>query len=222
PTAERDRLRRRAEDLAGRGEAAAAVKAAEEALALDRAAFGANSAATADGLEVLARVRERNERWAQAAAARREAARILAGLYGPADWRATDARFAAADTDRRAARSAAARRDEEAATALNREVLAALDRGEPAAALGPARRALLIRLRVLGPDHPNTLVSLNNLSRVYEDAGDRDEAEAVCRRALRGRERVLGPNHPHVAVSLHNLALLVAARGASDEAVRLL
>src|SRR5437764_823827 len=108
PTAERDRLRRRAEDLAGRGEAAAAVKAAEEALALDRAAFGANSAATADGLEVLARVRERNEQWAQAAAARREAARILAGLYGPADWRATDARVAAADTDPPAARPAAA------------------------------------------------------------------------------------------------------------------
>ena len=50
--------------------------------------------------------------------------------------------------------------------------------------------------RVLGPEHPDTLSSLNNLAVLYEDQGKYEQAEPLYQRALATRERVLGPEHP--------------------------
>jgi hypothetical protein len=49
---------------------------------------------------------------------------------------------------------------------------------------------------VLGIDHPNTLLSVNNLSFVFGCQGKYEEAEVMHRRALAGRETVLGVDHP--------------------------
>ena len=38
--------------------------------------------------------------------------------------------------------------------------------------------------RLLGAEHPNTLVSLNNLAGLYESQGRYDEAEPLYQRAL--------------------------------------
>ena len=74
-------------------------------------------------------------------------------------------------------------------------------------------RALAINEKVLGPDHPDTALSLNNLALLLQDQGDLAGARALHERALAIREKALGPQHPDTAESLNNLALLLQAQG---------
>ncbi|MHB1430825.1 MAG: tetratricopeptide repeat protein, partial [Streptosporangiaceae bacterium] len=60
--------------------------------------------------------------------------------------------------------------------------------------------------RVLGPDHPQTLASRNNLAGAYESAGRLGEAIPLYQATLADSERVLGPDHPQTLVSRNNLA----------------
>jgi tetratricopeptide (TPR) repeat protein len=66
---------------------------------------------------------------------------------------------------------------------------------------------------VLGPDHPDTATSLDNLAFLLQAQGDLAGARPLYERALAIREKVLGPDHPDSATSLNNLALLVQAQG---------
>jgi tetratricopeptide (TPR) repeat protein len=61
------------------------------------------------------------------------------------------------------------------------------------------KRALEIREKVLGPDHPDVSDSLNNLANLYSDLGHYQRAEPLYKRALEIKEKVLGPDHPDVA-----------------------
>ena len=67
--------------------------------------------------------------------------------------------------------------------------------------------------RVLGPDHPDTLDSRNNLATAYQDAGRLDEAISLHEQTLADRERVLGPDHPDTLHSRHSLAVAYRAAG---------
>jgi tetratricopeptide (TPR) repeat protein len=71
---------------------------------------------------------------------------------------------------------------------------------------------------VLGPRHPDTLTSLNNLAFVYQAVGRYGEAEPLYREALLTRREVLGPRHPDTLISLNNLAALYRALGRYGEA----
>jgi tetratricopeptide (TPR) repeat protein len=72
-------------------------------------------------------------------------------------------------------------------------------------------RALAIREKVLGPEHPDTAMSLNNLAHLLQAQGDLAGARPLHERALAIREKVLGPEHPDTATSLNNLADLLRA-----------
>jgi tetratricopeptide (TPR) repeat protein len=74
-------------------------------------------------------------------------------------------------------------------------------------------RALSIREKVLGPEHPHTATSLNNLAVLRYNSGDLAAARPLFERALAVREKVRGPEHPDTATSLNNLALLLQAQG---------
>ena len=74
-------------------------------------------------------------------------------------------------------------------------------------------RALAINEKTLGPEHPDTALSLNNLALLLQDEGDLAGARARHERALAIREKTLGPEHPDTAESLNNLALLLQAQG---------
>jgi Flp pilus assembly protein TadD len=76
--------------------------------------------------------------------------------------------------------------------------------------------------RILGPEHPHTLASLNNLALLLSNKGDSDAAEPLYRRALEAQERILGPEHPDTLRSVKNLAMLLNATGRLAEAVVLL
>jgi len=67
---------------------------------------------------------------------------------------------------------------------------------------------LAIREQALGPNHPNTATSLNNLALLYIDTGAFDQALPLFERALAIKERALGPDHPDTATSLDSIAHL--------------
>jgi Tetratricopeptide repeat len=75
--------------------------------------------------------------------------------------------------------------------------------------------------RVLGPDHPNTMGSRNNLAAAYRAAGRAAEAIPLHEQTLAAYERVLGPDHPDTLSSRNNLAGAYWAAGRAAEAIPL-
>src|SRR5262249_30475917 len=67
-------------------------------------------------------------------------------------------------------------------------------------------KTLAVREAALGPDHPNTLQSRNNLANAYKDAGRLSEAIALHQATLKLKEAKLGPDHPSTLESRGNLA----------------
>jgi tetratricopeptide (TPR) repeat protein len=69
-------------------------------------------------------------------------------------------------------------------------------------------RALVIREKVLGPEHPGTALSLNNLGALLRSQGDLAGARPYFERALAIWEDQLGPDHPDTKIARRNLELL--------------
>jgi hypothetical protein len=82
-------------------------------------------------------------------------------------------------------------------------------------------KALRIYQKVLGPEHPSTVTSLDNLGVLYEETGQYAKAEPLDLEALRIRQKVLGSEHPSVVTSLNSLAILDFDRGRINEATAL-
>nr|XP_036584595.1 uncharacterized protein CTRU02_05670 [Colletotrichum truncatum]KAF6794113.1 hypothetical protein CTRU02_05670 [Colletotrichum truncatum] len=80
------------------------------------------------------------------------------------------------------------------------------------------RQTLEMRKKVLGPENPNTLSSMNNLAGVFDSQGKYEEAEQMHRQALEMRKKVLGPENPDTLGSMNNLALVLRSQGKYDEA----
>ena len=67
---------------------------------------------------------------------------------------------------------------------------------------------------VLGPEHPDTAASLNNLAVLLQDEkGNTTTAELLLRRSLAIYKKALGPEHPTTARSLNNLGELLLYKG---------
>ncbi|MGV1006366.1 MAG: tetratricopeptide repeat protein, partial [Candidatus Nanopelagicales bacterium] len=67
--------------------------------------------------------------------------------------------------------------------------------------------------RILGPNHPHTLTSRNNLADAYYAAGDLERAIALLQANLTDTERILAPNHPNTLVYRNNLSRAKAVAG---------
>ena len=75
------------------------------------------------------------------------------------------------------------------------------------------KQALDLRRRVLGPEHPDTLKSMNYLTSVYIDQQRYAEAEGLDTQILEIRRRVLGPEHPDTLASMNHLAIIYWGQG---------
>ena len=93
--------------------------------------------------------------------------------------------------------------------------------------LGLPYEALTLGLAVdaleglLGPDHPDTLTSRNNLASAYESVGRLEEAITLYEQVLSDRIRVLGEDQPDTLPSRNNLAGAYYAVGRLTEAITL-
>ncbi|WP_308798348.1 FxSxx-COOH system tetratricopeptide repeat protein [Streptomyces sp. UH6] len=73
----------------------------------------------------------------------------------------------------------------------------------------------------LGLDHPDTLLSRNNLADTLRELGHYSEAVDLFREVLADQERVLGPDHPDTLSIRNNLATAISDLGGRQEAVAL-
>jgi non-specific serine/threonine protein kinase/serine/threonine-protein kinase len=83
-------------------------------------------------------------------------------------------------------------------------------------------RALEIQRRVLGPEHPSTLGTMQSLSDIYLHQGRYAEAETMLRDTLDTRRRILGPDHPDTLKSMNDLGLVFIAEGRFADAEKVL
>jgi tetratricopeptide (TPR) repeat protein len=73
----------------------------------------------------------------------------------------------------------------------------------------------------LGPDHPDTLRSMNNLAGGYRAAGKLDRALPLYEETLKLTKAKLGPDHPDTLRSMNNLAAGYWSTGKLDRSVPL-
>ena len=63
-----------------------------------------------------------------------------------------------------------------------------------------------MRKRLLGEEHPDVALSLNNLAALYESQGRYTEAEPLYQKALKMLEQLLGVGHPDTMTVRKNYA----------------
>src|SRR5262249_5494753 len=80
------------------------------------------------------------------------------------------------------------------------------------------RRALAIKEKLFGADHPDVALTLNNLAAFYKSQKSYAEAEPLYQRPLAIFEQRLGASHPHVPICLDNYAQLLRAMKRTEEA----
>ncbi len=80
------------------------------------------------------------------------------------------------------------------------------DEGDNAKAEAIFAQTWEIRRRVLGPEHPDTLLSMTNLAAIYHSEGKYAQAESLGIQALDMMRRALGPEHPDTVWRMNNLA----------------
>ena len=83
------------------------------------------------------------------------------------------------------------------------------------------RRALETRQRILGPRHPDTLQSQQDLAVVVLAQSHYPEAEKLCRETMESRRQVLGPEHHDTVDSMVQLARTLGFESRYDEAEKL-
>ncbi len=86
-------------------------------------------------------------------------------------------------------------------------------------ALPLAQQALEIRENALGPEHQDTVTSLNNLARIYTATGAYERALSLYQREIFTKDP--GPEHPNIAISLNNQGELYSAMGDFEKALPL-
>jgi len=210
---ERDRLADQVRKLQAAGKLAEAITTAEAMLAIERTVLPADHDDVIGSLNWLGELHADAEEFAAAKAAQQEALAILSKRYGNSYWKATDARLALEDVERRAGMTRERRKKLAEAAHLNEEVEVLYQARRISQAMNPARRALAMNKEMLGERHPQYATSLNNLAWLLESQGDRAAARPLYETALAIRKEVLGERHPHYAQSVENLAYLLNSQG---------
>jgi tetratricopeptide (TPR) repeat protein len=96
---------------------------------------------------------------------------------------------------------------------LNMWGIASDEAGNYGSAEDAFTRAVQVRRKAQGANHPDVAMAQNNLGEFYMRQGRHAVAEPLFRKALAIRERALGPTHADLAVPLKNLADLYRERG---------
>ena len=95
--------------------------------------------------------------------------------------------------------------------------------GQLSEALPPVERALALREKALGPEHPEVALNLMALARLYSSVESKiAESEPLYLRALAIQEKTLGPDHSDTAINLTNLGDLYRKQGQYTKAEPLL
>jgi len=95
------------------------------------------------------------------------------------------------------------------------------DAGHYAEAEKLQRETLALQRRILGPEHPDTLRSMNNLANSLVHENHLAEALPLQRNVLSIKQRVLGPEHQDTLWAMKELAMTLQAQSQYAEAEKL-
>lgn len=96
------------------------------------------------------------------------------------------------------------------------------EQGDYEKALEYYDKALDVRERTLGNDHPYTATTYNNMAGVYKEQGDYEKALEYYEKDLEISERTLGNDHPSTATTYNNMAGVYKAQGDYKKALEYL
>jgi tetratricopeptide (TPR) repeat protein len=157
-------------------------------------------------------------KFAEAIAPADELRKLRQQMQGEGHWEAADA-AQLVETLRQAARLPAAKQQTLATcVVLIFKAQELSSQGKYAQTEPMYRKVLAGWEELLGPKHPNTATSYNNLASILGVQGRATEGEALCRKALAIREEVLGAKHPDTAQCYHILGHLLQDQGRAREA----
>ncbi|EXL66121.1 hypothetical protein FOPG_17688 [Fusarium oxysporum f. sp. conglutinans race 2 54008] len=78
------------------------------------------------------------------------------------------------------------------------------------------------RQRILGDEHPSTIMAMSNLANTLSDQGKLDEAASMRKEVLEKRQWILGDEHPDTISAMSNLAITLSDQGKLDEAASMM
>lgn len=93
-----------------------------------------------------------------------------------------------------------------------------LEKASPDSSVHLLRKSYRIHQQQLGPDHPETLLIMNNLAAVLHDQGHVAEAEPLYRKVLDQRRRTLPEGSTAIGYTLYRLGRVLLQQGRLDEA----
>lgn len=99
--------------------------------------------------------------------------------------------------------------------------MAFYDDGRYAEAEDLGMQVMKVQRRLLGSEHLDTLLSMNQMVLIYINAGRWQDAEVLAVELLAVRRRLLGEDHLHTLTSMANLALIYINNGRWKEAEEL-
>ncbi|MBY0528202.1 MAG: tetratricopeptide repeat protein [Gemmataceae bacterium] len=199
--------------LAGREQLPQAIAVLEHALAVRTEVYGRTHGTRVNTLEHLAERCEENEDFDKAAHALKELIDVRRTVHGPDHYKVVDARWDLRRVERKAQLGAADRQRLKDAGKQSRDVVEAIDRGEPDKAIRLSTEVLALRRQLLGGDFPETSSALTNLGGSYQAKGDYTNARRYMDEALALREKSLGLDHPETATALSNIGSLLHHQG---------
>gem|GEM_PF-730576 len=104
---------------------------------------------------------------------------------------------------------------------VNNTIYCLTEMGRPQTAL-TLQETVGMLIDALGPDHPDTLTTRNNLALAHQDAGLLSTAIDMHQALLTDRTRLLGPDHPDTLGTRGNLALAYRESGNLQKAINML
>ncbi len=147
-----------------------------------------------------------------------ELAELRGRLQGPDHYKAVDARWNSEALRRVLRQEKAVQADYAELAGLRDQAEDLARKGRYKEALPLWQRAVAIRSKALGEDHPDTAGSYDYLAQLNYFLGRFSDAESGFRTALAIHRRVLGKDHPDTASSYDSLATSQDAQGKYAEA----
>jgi tetratricopeptide (TPR) repeat protein len=81
------------------------------------------------------------------------------------------------------------------------------------------KKALTIREKALGKEHPDTAAACHDIADVYDSQGNYEKALELYEKALTIHEKVLGKEHPDTAATYNNIGIVYNNQGNYEKAL---
>jgi CHAT domain-containing protein/Tfp pilus assembly protein PilF len=157
-------------------------------------------------------------RFADAVKPAQEILQIRTRAQGPKHWETADVRRVVATFELLAGKGEDDQRDMAGIRNLEQKAEELTQKAQYRQAQSLLEKALAIRRRVLGEEHPDTALSYNDLAQNLKAQGQYVKAQPLQEKALAIRRRTQGDEHPETAGCFNNLADILTEQGKYKEA----